>query len=561
MLVPLFTADQYIDADSLNAAAADASGAIGIAMAGTLYPGLIYADSASFVVSGLSVTSTLTLPFGVLFSTGILSQAHGTVNGADTQSYVTNLSGLVPGGSGSITAFLVAAYQQIQQNSLAITGPPPGHPDFNPNFVPYTAYGTLADSLALSATSGTPDNAATFELCRFTLTSASINLPAPNLTFQVRNAGIRNIQTVTPAVSATLSSSRHQQIPVAEIYLLPAVSGVNGVTRTISARGSGFTSVLSASGDAIYGCYPTPSFAAGGLFLLQGQACQLLAANGVWQVIAGSPWISMYRQLLTGQLDVYFSTTGSNTNTGLSAASPFADPQFAMNFVNNNFDLGNQAVLIHGALGNYTTPVSHSTPWVGGGNVTLSFAAGSTVSVVSGSCFTASGPNTGYKITTEGAGAPVLCSATGTNAGQGCVVYADSSTDILPLILTYGTCGVAHVQILSASRVLFTNSYAVCGGAQAHISYTEGGRAQYGGPPSSIGVTVYGTPNFSQAFLLGSDSGSNAQISGASVSFSGAATGIKFLINTNASCQTNGAGVNFLPGSIGGSGITGGIYA
>lgn len=552
MFVPLFSADQYIDADSLNAAAADASGALGIAMAAILYPGLISADSAGLSVSGLAVTANLPAPFGVLFSTGVLSQAHGAVNGVDTQSYVTNLSGLVPGGSGSVTAYLVASYLQIQQNPIAITGPPPGHPDFNPNFIPYTAYGTQTDSLSLSATSGVPDNASTFELCRFTLTSGTVNLASPNRTFQVRHAGIRNIQTLTPAIGATLNSSRHQQIPVAEVYPLPAVSGMNGVTRTISARGSGLTSVLCASGDVIYGCYPTPAYPAGGLFLLQGQACQLLAANGVWQVIAGSPWISMYRQLLTSNLPLYCAPSGSDTlNTGLSPASPFQNPDKAYQYLTQNFDLGGlYTCQINIAAGSYRGQRI-------GGRVEGLLGHSQVVFVGAGSGLTSLvGVNADGMLATGGAQFDVrdfASSATGSGALQGSAFETDIDFNYIGIIgsIGVGVCFSNHFIAGGSSVIARLNGASVAhtGGAKARDSSYMAGLIY---SQQGVSNSFQNAPNFSLGFAVSTDSGV-IDTRETFDSSSGTVTGPRFLVDGTSRINTFGGGVNYYPGSSAGA--------
>ena len=174
MLVPNFSTNQYIDAPTLNAAAAAVSGDMQLAMGGNT-AGLINPTSASYTTSGLSVTASLPSPFAVLFGNGVLAQAFGTTTGQSTSSYTVSFAGVVP-ASGSVTAYLVASYQQIQQNSISVIGPPVGHPDYNPNFQPYTAYELNVDSLALSATSGAPDNATTFELFRCTLAAGATGI-------------------------------------------------------------------------------------------------------------------------------------------------------------------------------------------------------------------------------------------------------------------------------------------------------------------------------------------------------------------------------------------------
>lgn len=546
MLVAQFSPDQYIDADSLNTLAANTSAALGVALAGTLYPGLIGADSASLTVSGLSVIASLPAPFGVLFGTGVLANAHGVTNGADTQNYVTNLSGLVPAGSGSVTACLLASYQGIQQNPMAVVGPPPGHPDFNPNFMPFTAYGTQVDSFAVAASAGFPDNVTTFELCRFTLTSGIVTLPPPDLRFQVRFSGMRNVRAISSIASgATLvEAGRHYQIPVAEVYLLPPVSGSNDTCRVLSARGPGLTSVVSAGGDVIYGCYPTPAYPAGGLFLLQGQACELAGANGVWQVISGSPWISMYRQLLTSDLNLYCSPSGSDTvNTGLSPGSPFQTITKAYNYLQQNFDLAGQFVAtINLAAGTYAGGVcqggivgQHSPS-----NVVIK-GAGSALTTVAGVNADAILSYQGANISIQG----VTLTATGSGSGQGVAIECSTFSECAVAgDVVFGTCTRSHMIAFGNSQISVNASYTVTGGAYSHMFAWVHGSVVV---QPNVTVTLTGTPPFSIFAWATGDGVMTIQ-----ATYAGAATGQRFVADGSSSINTFGAGANYLPGSVAG---------
>jgi len=138
--------------------------------------GLISPNDLLFQFNGnLIVTVNAPLPFRVLFGNGIMAKALGTTDGQTTTVYDVNFASLVP-GSGSVTAYLVCQTQTIQQSPVTVIGPPPGHPDYDPNFVPVVAYTEVDDTLNLFATTTAPDNETTFELGRVTLSAGQTSI-------------------------------------------------------------------------------------------------------------------------------------------------------------------------------------------------------------------------------------------------------------------------------------------------------------------------------------------------------------------------------------------------
>ena len=148
-------------------------------------PGLLFPESISMATNGLTVTTTFSAPAAIINSNGVIAQAHGTTNGQDTQTYTNTFSGLVP-GVGSATAYLVAQFTTIQQVPVSIPGPPPGHPSYNPNFVPTTGYSITIDTFNLLTTLTAPDNVTQFELLRGTLTAGSSAFTGISTQFQKR---------------------------------------------------------------------------------------------------------------------------------------------------------------------------------------------------------------------------------------------------------------------------------------------------------------------------------------------------------------------------------------
>lgn len=293
METPNYSSKQYIDAPSLNNAFGAVSGSLAL-LAGTFgfQGGLIHPDSLSLTPSGLAISVTAPAPFGVLFpqSSGaaIIAQAHGTVQGQDTQSYSATFSGLVP-ASGSITAYLVATYAQIYQSATQIPGPPPGHPDYNPNFQPYTAYTLLTDSLAIATTSGVPDNVATFELARTTLSAGATGIVL-STAYQARAQSLPVAQTlqVSGIFNVALGNAgRVHQFTASGAASLPAAASANGLLFSFAANVSGVT-LQTIGADLIYGFYTGPSSGVASVPVPQGASIRVGSLDGLWQVLDGT---------------------------------------------------------------------------------------------------------------------------------------------------------------------------------------------------------------------------------------------------------------------------------
>ena len=169
---------------------------------------------------------------------------------------------------------------------------------------------------------------------------------------------------------------------------------------------------------------------------------------------------------------------------------------------------------------------------------------------------------------------------TGPGAGGSGLIAATNNTSVTVQGVTVNNTSTinAHLAAVSASSVNFNNvtfsssvatgqpvAYAPLGGSitvnGGNIMGSNCGSlftAQGGTIAITANVTVQGTPNFTNACAVTSSSGSIV-ISGGS--FTGAATGLRYLMSLNGTINTSGGGANFFPGSIAGSnGPTGGQY-
>ena len=287
---PLFTTNEYISADVMNTAMSGiASGFVNV-FKSLAKPGLVYPSSITFATTGLTSIIRLPQPFGIVFGNGVFAHAHGTQTGTDTQNYSVSFSGVVP-VSGSTTAYLLASQTTIQQNQYQVVGPPPGHPDYNPDFVAFTAYSATVDSIALTPSYTGPDNTTTFEVARYTMTAGASSVPAPNTNYQFRATAITAFETVACSGNFTVPVTGFGSVYNAVsglTWTLPPASGANNLWYGFLNSVSSGVSIQVQGSDLMYGTVANPASGYTVTALPQGCYTELAAVSGNWQVVASS---------------------------------------------------------------------------------------------------------------------------------------------------------------------------------------------------------------------------------------------------------------------------------
>lgn len=571
--VSQFVPQQFVDAGSLTSLATNVSSAITSLTSGIYQGGLVSPTSIGFSSSGLIATITLPPPFQIIFGNGVSSFAHGTINGQDTQSYSINFTSFVP-ASGTITAYVLASYIQILQNQSAIVGPPPGHPDFNPNFQAYLAYSAGVDSISLAASSGVADNLTTFEIARISLTSTSTGIAQFITAYQERAAEKYHLPNI-PLVGFNITNAAAGKLltlPTSGLYTLPTLSSASTQTYFFTTQATSGLTLIQANvsdpfgANLIYGTTQNPIFPAPVIELIPGGAVWLAAADGFWQVLNGVPYArgTMFRAMLVGDTNYYINaSTGSNTNNGLSPSSAWQTLQYGHDFLHNNFDLaGFQATF--NCVGNFTAGLVSSGPWVGqdaAGSVLFQFTSGSSIIVSGADCFHILG---GSNLTIAG---PVTLSSpvTGVPEGGYGISCQSSSQCFLGQGLIYSTCAIAHIRSGAGGLINIQNTYTITGGASSHL-FAQGSSlilsATIGlpSPPTlPFTVTLTGTPTFSSAFALATDLG-QITFGANQITYSGSASGSRYTANLNAVIDTDVSGSNYFPGSASGTTAVGGVY-
>jgi len=255
-------------------------------------------------------------------------------------------------------------------------------------------------------------------------------------------------------------------------------------------------------------------------------------------------WI---RERLLAPRTYYVRTDGNDSNTGLvnTAGGAFLTLQKAATLIERTLDLAGQTVTVQVADGTYTGGVLLPN-YVGGGSVSFEGNAGAPANVLISTtgtyCFGLAAPRkftlSGFKLQT-------------TTAGNG--IRATDGGRIDHSNMNFGVCAQAHVRVTYGAIVAAVGNYTISGSAPSHIEFTEGGNCAC----SDRTLTLTGTPNFPAAFVFGRGP-SNLLLN--TITFIGAATGVRYNLINGASCYVAGASSTYLPGNSAGTITAGGIY-
>lgn len=267
--------------------------------------------------------------------------------------------------------------------------------------------------------------------------------------------------------------------------------------------------------------------------------------------------MSPVRTLLTSNLTLYVNNgTGSDTNAGTTPSLAFKTIQAAVNAIYHNYDFNGFTATISVANGAYATqttlvglPVGMSSAINIVGNTASPGSV--TISVVNGSCFVAL---QGAYLSVSG----VQMGSSGSAAsGFGFCLSASNGALIQFGSINFGACSNAHMFASNGGSIFNLASlglnYTILGGSLTHMWSDSGATIS----ASAAVVTITNTPGFGTAFALAQRC-STMQAVGAT--YSGAATGSRYAVSTNATLTVGGS-TTFFPGNAVGTTASGGIYA
>lgn len=258
------------------------------------------------------------------------------------------------------------------------------------------------------------------------------------------------------------------------------------------------------------------------------------------------------REKLAADRTYFVRTDGLDSNTGLvdSAGGAFLTLPGAFNTISTSVDFGGRTVTIQVRDGTYTAGLSF-TAWTGGGTlVVLGNVATPANCIVdtTGVCF-----NTGTGVVLPGT-LTIRGFKIGGSSSPSYGILHQGCGYIVCNAVNFGACSTVHAAATSSFAVInFNAAYTISGGAVIHWQANIGGAIQ---AAASQTITLIGTPAFTQF----AQADTLSVIYCPTLTFSGAATGTRYNCNAVSVINTAGGGATYLPGSIGGSTGSGGVY-
>jgi hypothetical protein len=255
------------------------------------------------------------------------------------------------------------------------------------------------------------------------------------------------------------------------------------------------------------------------------------------------------RELLTADRTYYVRTDGSDSNTGLvnNAGGAFLTVQKAADVAAGEIDFAGKIVKIHVGVGSFEGAFFQVQ--VGGGSYYLEGEGSAdtfiTTNATYGMCAFVRADNFNItKLTILPSSGDGIYIDVPNLVAVGDFVDADVAFD------TTGASGSALVCYSPANIFIGPGAFSISGDwAQAFALFAPCILTDYGT------WTATGTPTFSVAFI---NATANAAYVNAGATYSGAATGARFLSSNNASINTSGGGAHFFPGNAAGCGSNSG---
>ncbi|UXU08223.1 DUF2793 domain-containing protein [Agrobacterium tumefaciens] len=267
-------------------------------------------------------------------------------------------------------------------------------------------------------------------------------------------------------------------------------------------------------------------------------------------IYAGTAWLmdgvayGDFRPIADANLNFYVSPTGSNSNSGLSAAQPWATLQFAWDTIRDRFDLNGKIATVNLANGVFTSGLIARGQVLGNAGqssviflgdpanltaVSVTPAAGSAFSAASGAAFAVRGVNMAGK---------------GSNVGnyEGCSILCQSG-DISFGDVRFSASDVAHVYAQNGVALAIGPS-TIVNAAPAAFFAAGGGTIQLNAQTITH-VNTFTYTDYARAAF--------GSIQAAGATFAGAAqNGRRYSATTSALISTSGGGPNFFPGNVAG---------
>ncbi len=256
-------------------------------------------------------------------------------------------------------------------------------------------------------------------------------------------------------------------------------------------------------------------------------------------------------------VNLFVSPTGNDANNGLAVGAPFATLQHAANIAASNYDTQGNNITVNMAAGTYSAGATLTGQPVGGGLISFvgnpaNPAATAVTLGAPGACFSAS---SGARISVNGISLTANLGSNSVGQTPGVGMVSEGGALIVFANIIFQACQFAHCQGAVGGLISAAGPYTIAFGSQYHLIAGAGSQITIAGRA----VTLTGTPGFSQ-FFAWADSAGNVFAPAPSTTFSGGATGARYLCSNGGVIATNGGGINFFPGNAVGN-STGGYYS
>jgi len=286
----------------------------------------------------------------------------------------------------------------------------------------------------------------------------------------------------------------------------------------------------------------------------------------VWACVFGSSspattiWkqINTFQTLLSNGTRYVNASTGSDSNDGLTAGTPWLTLQHAWNVLQSTINFAGFTIRIN-CTGSFTAGVTAQGGLIGAiagaSSVVFSFASGSLVAATNSSCFLASA-FASFSIDCP-SGTAVQLGANGTGAGQGYGVLAQGGGNItIVQNVQFNSCTVAQIGAFgSGSIVVYGGTLVVTGTSPSFIFAQSGG---FVSQSTTATVTATGTTTYSVAAV-------NVQTCAIAdihaTTFGGSVTGVRYNAYANGVINTGSGGATFIFGTSAGTvNLVAGVY-
>jgi len=274
----------------------------------------------------------------------------------------------------------------------------------------------------------------------------------------------------------------------------------------------------------------------------------ILGVNGAGNV---KRFAEAGREILRAARTYYVRTDGNDSNDGLANTSggAFLTIGACLAHIAAMIDCGGQVVTVQVGDGTYTARVTvplmvgllSPTDLILRGNTTT--PANCLISVFGEfAAIFVGGPGTGmtiegFKLVTDGRALACWWES---------LVYMNN--------MDFGACSGSHLDVQGGSHLYRLHDYTISGGAACHLDVSNSGIIETYGHT----VTITGAPAFSVAFVESLVLGA---VIDAGVTYTGAATGPRYLVEDNGVIATFGGGASYFPGDVAGSTARGGQYS